>query len=528
MLDDDGLGPPLPKRTKLDVGRDETLLNNFMPPLPSKKSYMPTHLSARSMHQPQPRRSDSPPRLSPAVTPRSTPNTSGRPREIRSYLGEEMHNDSMVVPPDEFQDELERINQGTPADGLEDKSIDNQVDGDDQYSDSFSFRAQKASTSASSNRSKYPFNFQDGKKRLASSNNSPFLPINKARLQYPPPSDIVSKANALPRGQFDIGIRNRSNNFLNLSRPLAKKAPVVLGSPTQSQTTPSTSSSSHFRSLDGHAAASSSLASSQSYHSPYVHYHHPREEDQAMVPSVTPPTAKKRRVGRPPGSTIKSKLLAKGSPSSFTSPSSGSGTPAAGQIPNGTMGSQEPACPPPQRFSQRGRLLKPNRARYSPDPDISVSITPREKFVTTKRGYFVGEPFVQPGFTAEDEEGALHRHTESSYQFSTPTPPRGREDEEDPFLLSGPDTETSKSKFETLEDGSMTTTAEGGASLATLIEVPIWRVNDFESMPEVEVFPDDDMSEEAFLKRHQKLEAKEKQRKRWDSQRMREESYLER
>lgn len=72
------------------------------------------------------------------------------------------------------------------------------------------------------------------------------------------------------------------------------------------------------------------------------------------------------------------------------------------------------------------------------------------------------------------------------------------------------------------------------------VEVPQWRQlvfepivreeqrpSDSESLEEMEVEVEEDISEVALLRRHARLELDEKRRKRWDSQRAREETYLE-
>jgi male-specific lethal 1 len=61
------------------------------------------------------------------------------------------------------------------------------------------------------------------------------------------------------------------------------------------------------------------------------------------------------------------------------------------------------------------------------------------------------------------------------------------------------------------------------------VEVPAWRIKLYEPITDPTGYPEiEDLSEAVFLKRHQRLEIDEKRRKRWDSQRAREETYLER
>ncbi|CAL8115656.1 unnamed protein product [Orchesella dallaii] len=133
-----------------------------------------------------------------------------------------------------------------------------------------------------------------------------------------------------------------------------------------------------------------------------------------------------------------------------------------------------------QKFSKRGRLLKPNRARYSPDPDISS--TARDKNITTRKSYFM------PESTAKEENEIVG-------ELSPATPVVNE-------VLVGP--------------------------AINMVEIPSFRIYVVErSEDEDGHIPHDDMSDEAFLKRHKKLEAKEKQRKRWDSQRLSEAKYRE-
>ena len=77
---------------------------------------------------------------------------------------------------------------------------------------------------------------------------------------------------------------------------------------------------------------------------------------------------------------------------------------------------------------------------------------------------------------------------------------------------------------------------EADETKSNLIEVPTYReINLTNGERESETSYDDngdeeveDLRDESFLKRHQKLEIDERRRKRWDSQRLREESYLDR
>ncbi|ODM95798.1 Male-specific lethal 1 [Orchesella cincta] len=250
------------------------------------------------------------------------------------------------------------------------------------------------------------------------------------------------------QSQQAISVRN--NNFLNVSRSVPSSKDLSSSSsliPTDDISGGQENHSQSFRSLSDFD----------------------RINEEGMPETVTSPS-KKRAVGRPPGS-IKKRVPGPSTPAVFSSPSPG---PSSSNS-NGVV---------EQKFSKRGRLLKPNRARYSPDPDISVNS--REKCITTRKSYFMPESAAQ-----EEEESPEAPPT-------TPAPPVV---EEEP-ISSAP---------------------------CDVVEVPKWRINVVEGY-EYELdrpIPDDDMSDEAFLKRHQKLEAKEKQRKRWDSQRLREETYRE-
>ncbi|CAG7834937.1 unnamed protein product [Allacma fusca] len=63
---------------------------------------------------------------------------------------------------------------------------------------------------------------------------------------------------------------------------------------------------------------------------------------------------------------------------------------------------------------------------------------------------------------------------------------------------------------------------------ASLVEIPRWRERIFEPFDtNVGQATDESLDDQVFLKRHTKSEINERRRKRWDSQRMREESYLE-
>lgn len=62
------------------------------------------------------------------------------------------------------------------------------------------------------------------------------------------------------------------------------------------------------------------------------------------------------------------------------------------------------------------------------------------------------------------------------------------------------------------------------------LEIPRWVEVDLPSTPssEIENLPVEDVSDEAFLKRHQKYEVDERRRKKWDQQRIREQKNIER
>lgn len=62
------------------------------------------------------------------------------------------------------------------------------------------------------------------------------------------------------------------------------------------------------------------------------------------------------------------------------------------------------------------------------------------------------------------------------------------------------------------------------------LEVPNWIEVDLPTTPteEIENLPTEDVSDEAFLKRHQKYEVDERRRKKWDQQRIREQKNIER
>lgn len=69
------------------------------------------------------------------------------------------------------------------------------------------------------------------------------------------------------------------------------------------------------------------------------------------------------------------------------------------------------------------------------------------------------------------------------------------------------------------------------AARGKFVEVPKWRIKEYEPIDvdagDEESGEYEDVSEAAVLRRHSRLEQDEKRRKRWDSQRVREESYLE-
>lgn len=571
MWDDmDVTSPPLYKRPRMDImmGQPETksrfLLptshNTFLSP-PSSSSYSS---GTNAGHHP-PRLSESPPQLSPVVTPKSALKTLGRPRDNRSYLGQnfqEAGDDSVIGgPTDEFQDELVGIHSGGRShhEQITDTSAYHQ-----HHHPPVSLSAQQGSSSKTSsssysstsltpyfsqapsfpNKSRHTrFMFPDGKKRFIpnTSSDSSFQPVNKSSTVSSLPNSHTNSYAAHHHHHHhhhssSNAIRNRSNNFLNLNRPLMKKAPVGIIIPPpnqehqnqQSQVIPSSSSSFHFRSLDLDGMATDETAAASASHKSQQRQ---LPEETASVPSISPSTpgvVKKRKVGRPPGSGMKSKRI---QPVSSTSRSPGPGPSPSGQLANGSVSSQ-PDTPSttPQKFSQRGRLLKPNRARYSPDPDISIPTPTREKFVTTKRGYFVGQPFVHE-MEYSSEQG--HEDDEEVLEMGSRKGPLStcmdtEVDEEG--LQQGRPSVQSSSSAGIIDDGG----GDGISSSATgplmVVEVPQWRISIVEGFSDDEerLPNEDDMSDEAFLKRHQKLEQKEKQRKRWDSQRMREESYLER
>lgn len=60
------------------------------------------------------------------------------------------------------------------------------------------------------------------------------------------------------------------------------------------------------------------------------------------------------------------------------------------------------------------------------------------------------------------------------------------------------------------------------------LEVPNWVEVDLPASDEIENLPIEDVSDEAFLKRHQKYEVDERRRKKWDQQRIREQKNIER
>ncbi|CAL8125864.1 unnamed protein product [Orchesella dallaii] len=243
----------------------------------------------------------------------------------------------------------------------------------------------------------------------------------------------------LSQSQQSISVRN--NNFLNLSRPVPSKDLTSL-----------LSTDDFSGGQENHNEPFQSLADFE------------RMNEEEIPETITSPT-KKRAVGRPPGSIKKRQA---GPCTTVSSPSPGPSTSNS----NGVV---------EQKFSKRGRLLKPNRARYSPDPDISVNS--RDKCITTRKSYFM------PESTAEEENEVVEE--------PAPAKPVVEEEPVCPVI--------------------------------DVVEVPKWRINVVEGYEDEldRPIPDDDMSEEAFMKRHQKLEAKEKQRKRWDSQRLREETYRE-
>ncbi|CAL8115652.1 unnamed protein product [Orchesella dallaii] len=133
-----------------------------------------------------------------------------------------------------------------------------------------------------------------------------------------------------------------------------------------------------------------------------------------------------------------------------------------------------------QKFSSRGRLLKSNTVQYSPDPDNSANS--RDKCITTPKSSCI------PESTAEEDN-------------------------------------------EVVEEPSPVTPAVDDVPISPAIhvEVPSWRIIEIEGCGDEPngPIPVDDMSDEAYLKRHQKPEVKEKRQKRWDSQRLREEDYME-
>lgn len=560
--DMDVTSPPVNKRPRMDISTGQletkskfllpTSHNTFLSP-PSSSSH-----SSGTGHHP-PRHSDSPPQLSPVVTPKSVPKTLGRPRDSRSYLGQQFQDagDDSVVggPTDEFQDELEGIHSGGRShhEQRTDTAAYHQ-----HHHPPVSLSAQQGSSSKTSSSSysstslspyfsqapSFPnkpgytrFMFPDGKRRFManSSSDSSFQPVNKSStVPSLPNSHTNSYAAQYHHNSSSNAIRNRSNNFLNLNRPLMKKAPVGIIIPPshqqhqnqQSQVLPSSSSSFHFRSLDLDGMATEEKAAADS--APHKSQQRQIPEESSSVPSTTPPppgVVKKRKVGRPPGSGMKSKRI---QPTSSTSKSPAPGPSPSGQLANGSLNSQQDTPSTPQKFSQRGRLLKPNRARYSPDPEISVPTPTREKFVTTRKGYFVGQPFVH-----EMEYSSEHGHEDGEEVHeigSRKGPPTTcMETEMDEEQQGRPSVQTSSSTG-IFEDGGGDGISSSAAGPEIVVEVPQWRISILEGFSDDEerLPNEDDMSDEAFLKRHQKLEQKEKQRKRWDSQRMREESYLER
>lgn len=451
-----------------------------------------------------------------------------RHTDIHPGYDDDLSND----PPDEFSDELEsyNLNKSSPQPGPSspfNRSQANQVGqtGENSYhapnvqlyhhQSQFSQRSHLAATSRPSPSSPkthsprllLPVGGDTRRQCLASSlqsavrNNrimSPSHPVLNNTIGSGN-SRLIGTASSISSGSGgppsrDLPHRNR-NNFLKLNRSyVLEKRPAPIASLSSGPLSLS-------KNLEESSQHNQVHQSPESFSVDVAGAATAEIDDEVSIINQQPapiPIQKTRRRGggRPPGSRLPNSTSSNLEAISSSIISNGAGEQA-----------------PPPRYSQRGRLLKPNRGRYSPDPESTGNSREKDnRCAITKKTYFVNEPSVQDGFSGVEcgdvsvEDFALE---------ALPTPTLGIEEDE---LIFPPSTDDAEIALEPKTKSQLVT-----------VEVPLWRSNIVEGFEEGEehMEPDDDMSDEAFMKRHQKLENKEKQRKRWDSQRMREENYRE-